>query len=96
VKLFLFDEPSASLDAAATGLLVSRVAALRARGCAILFTTHLTHDLDVIATRVERIEDGRCVGRPIARNDEVAEAIQDGPLSDDAAYSRLCRPFARA
>jgi ABC-type multidrug transport system ATPase subunit len=95
VKLFLFDEPSASLDAAATKLLIGRVAALTAEGRAVLFTTHVVHDLDALATRIERIEDGRCTAPPIARSDEVALA-DDHRVSADPVHDRLCRPFARA
>jgi ABC-2 type transport system ATP-binding protein len=96
VKLFLFDEPSASLDAAATDLLCGRVKALRADGCAVLFTTHVAHDLDALATRVERIDEGWCMARPTVRSDEVALADDDRRAPADPVRDRLCRPFARA
>jgi ABC-type multidrug transport system ATPase subunit len=96
VKLYLFDEPSASLDVAATALLVGRVTALRAQGCAVLFTTHVTHDLDALATRVERISEGRCPTAPIVRGDERV-LVDDGPrVRADVSHDRLCRPFAGA
>jgi ABC-type multidrug transport system ATPase subunit len=93
VRLFLFDEPSASLDGAATKLLLCRVEALRERGCAVLFTTHVTHDLDALATRIVRIENGRCTGAPMARSHEAELVDPGGPASD---VYRVFGPLARA
>lgn len=103
VELVLFDEPSASLDAAAADLLVRRVAALRARGCAVLFTTHVATDLDAIATRVERIEDGRCAAVSIVREGtEPPRSYEQRTTSygsgshDDAPATDLCAALGDA
>jgi ABC-type multidrug transport system ATPase subunit len=96
VDLFLFDEPSASLDAAATALLVQRVSQLRGEGRAVLFTTHVAYDLEALATRVERIDDGVCIAVPAVRSHEADLADRDARVSPDPDVTRLCRPVARA
>ncbi len=57
--LYLFDEPSASLDERAIALFNRRVAGLRDAGKAVLFTTHVAADVHRLATRVVRLRDGR-------------------------------------
>ncbi len=59
VPLYLFDEPSAHLDAAALELVIRRARDLRDEGRTIVFTTHVASDVDALATRVERLVDGR-------------------------------------
>ena len=59
VNLYLLDEPTASLDAGGTRLLIDRVCALRDAGRAVLFTTHIGADLDRLATRVAMLREGR-------------------------------------
>jgi Cu-processing system ATP-binding protein len=96
VGLFLFDEPSASLDAAAIALLIQRVTELRAQGRAVLFTTHVAYDLEALATRIERIDDGTCIALSAARSHEIHLADRDGWVTPDPAAARLCGPVARA
>ena len=52
VPVFIFDEPSASLDPAATRMLIERARELRRDGRAVLYTTHVAADIDALATRV--------------------------------------------
>ncbi len=59
VNLYLLDEPTASLDAGGTRLLIDRVCALRDAGRAVLFTTHIGAHLDRLATRVAMLREGR-------------------------------------
>lgn len=59
VAAYLLDEPTMNLDPIGTRLLVDRVAALRDEGRAVLFTTHLTAELDGLATRVAVLREGR-------------------------------------
>jgi ABC-type multidrug transport system ATPase subunit len=59
VPLYLLDEPTASLDAPGTQLLIDRVCALRDAGRAVLFTTHIGADLERLATRVAILRAGR-------------------------------------
>jgi ABC-type multidrug transport system ATPase subunit len=61
VPLYLFDEPSAHLDTAALDLVVRRARRLRVDGRTIVFTTHVAADVEALATRVERLVDGRRV-----------------------------------
>ena len=59
VNLYLLDEPIASLDADGTRLLIDRICAIRDKGAAILFTTHVGADFDRLATRVALLHGGR-------------------------------------
>lgn len=61
VPLYLFDEPSANLDAASLEVFRSRVQALRRAGRTVLFTTHSEDDVEALASRVVRLRDGRPV-----------------------------------
>lgn len=59
VPVFLFDEPSASLDPLAARILVERARALRREGRAVLYSTHVAADIDPLATRVALLQRGR-------------------------------------
>lgn len=59
VDLYLFDEPSANLDPAASRLLVQRAKQLTREGRTLLFTTHIPADVRYLATRVVFLRDGR-------------------------------------
>lgn len=59
VPLLIFDEPSASLDAAAARILIDRARGLRGEGRAVLYTTHVAADIDQLATRVALLRHGR-------------------------------------
>ena len=61
---YLLDEPTMNLDPVGTRLLIDRLTGLREEGRAILFTTHLTAELDRLATRVVALRNGRI--RPVA------------------------------
>jgi ABC-type multidrug transport system ATPase subunit len=55
----LFDEPTANLDPQALKIFFRRVADLRASGRAVLFTTHVRADVEMLATRAVLLHDGR-------------------------------------
>jgi len=59
VDLYLLDEPSASLDAVASGLLFRRTRQWRQEGRTLLFTTHIPGDVRHLASRVVVLRDGR-------------------------------------
>ena len=59
VDLYLLDEPSASLDAVASGLLFRRARQLRREGRTLLFTTHIPADVRHLASRAVVLRDGR-------------------------------------
>lgn len=62
VDLYLFDEPSASLDPAALRILFDRASALKRAGRTLLFTTHVPADVRRLATRVLVLGQGRIQG----------------------------------
>jgi ABC-type multidrug transport system ATPase subunit len=59
VDLYLFDEPSASLDPFASRILFRRLRQLRRDGRTLLFTTHIPADVRHLATRVVFLHGGR-------------------------------------
>jgi len=59
VDLYLFDEPSANLDPAASRILFQRARALKREGRTLLFTTHIPTDVRHLASRVVFLRDGR-------------------------------------
>jgi ABC-type multidrug transport system ATPase subunit len=59
VDLYLFDEPSASLDPVASRLLFQRARELKRDGHTLLFTTHIPADVRHLATRIVFLRNGR-------------------------------------
>jgi Cu-processing system ATP-binding protein len=70
VPLYLFDEPSANLDDSSLEVFRRRTRALVREGRAVLFTTHSREDVDTMASRVVRLEEGRRAGSEAARRTE--------------------------
>jgi ABC-type multidrug transport system ATPase subunit len=59
VDLYLFDEPSASLDPVASRILFQRARQLARDGRTLLFTTHVPADVRHLATRIVLLRNGR-------------------------------------
>jgi len=59
VDLYLFDEPSASLDPLASRILFQRARELKRAGRTLLFTTHIPADVRHLASRVVFLREGR-------------------------------------
>lgn len=59
VDFYLFDEPTANLDAQALAIFLRRARRLAEEGSAVIFTTHVAADVESLATRVEVLQDGR-------------------------------------
>ena len=57
--LYLFDEPTAHLDAAASRILFRRARVLSGEGRTLLFATHVPADVRHLASRVVLLRDGR-------------------------------------
>jgi len=101
VDLYVFDEPSASLDPVASRILFDRARELRREGRTLLFTTHVPTDLRHLATRVVMLRDGRiqadgCGEFERRRYERLLERdswgeIDEGSLDDDRlATGDLC------
>lgn len=58
-SLLILDEPTSGLDPVSRDELLDEFLALRERGVTILFSTHITSDLDHCADRILYIKDGR-------------------------------------
>ena len=61
VTVYLLDEPTLNLDPIGTQLLVDRLCALRDEGRAVLFTTHVSGEVEALATHVAVLRGGRAV-----------------------------------
>jgi ABC-2 type transport system ATP-binding protein len=78
--LLLLDEPWEGLDPAGSGWLTETVRNWRARGAAILISSHRLHDLDEVCTRFVLLDSGRC--QPVSdrdlrpRVDQLAQAVR--------------------
>jgi ABC-type multidrug transport system ATPase subunit len=59
VDLYLFDEPSANLDPAASRMLFQRARQLKRDGHTLLFTTHSPADVTHLASRIVLLRVGR-------------------------------------
>ena len=59
VDVYLFDEPSANLDPAASRILFQRARQLACDGRTLLFTTHVPADVRHLATRIVLLRNGR-------------------------------------
>lgn len=60
-KLLILDEPTSGLDPVSREELLSLFLALREQGVTILFSTHITSDLDKCADRLLYLQQGRLV-----------------------------------
>lgn len=90
VDLYLFDEPSASLDPAASRLLFRRARQLKRDGHTLLFTTHIPADVRHLATRIVLLRDGRIASEAagqfeLRRCERMLERDMWGDEDDDLA-----------
>ena len=84
VDLYLFDEPSANLDPAASRILFQRARQLQRDGHTLLFTTHVPADVRHLATRIVLLRDGRI-------ESDAAGAVRAAPLRADARTRHVGR-----
>ena len=95
VRAYLLDEPATNLDPTGLSLLRDRVAAARDDGCAVLFTTHITAELDELATRVVLLREGHIVPvtQDVASGEQQLSIGIDG--EGDICIDRALRGGAR-
>jgi ABC-2 type transport system ATP-binding protein len=84
--VLVLDEPTAGMDPEARAVTRDLIAAERARGVAILLTSHDLVDVERLADRIVIIVAGRVVGAGA-----VGDLTRDGETLEDA-YLRLVRP----
>ena len=77
VRVYLIDEPTASLDEEAVKMFMDRLGALRDSGRAVLFTSHAGSDVDRLATR--------CVVLRYGRIEETSDPLKED--QDDRYYT---------
>jgi ABC-type multidrug transport system ATPase subunit len=91
VDLYLFDEPTASLDPAASRVLFHRARQLAREGRTLLFTTHVPADVRHLATRIVLLRNGRIESDAagafeLRRYERMLERDMWGDDHDDAMY----------
>jgi ribose transport system ATP-binding protein len=92
-RVLIMDEPTAVLTDRETEVLLEQIDRLRARGAAILYTSHKLGEVARIADRVTVLRDGRKVLEAPAAGlseDRMAEAMVGRELSD--LYPRKASP----
>jgi ABC-2 type transport system ATP-binding protein len=57
--LLLLDEPTVGVDVAARDAIFDSLRDLRARGCAIVFSTHHLHEAEMLCGRIGLMDRGR-------------------------------------
>ncbi|MEY2745336.1 MAG: hypothetical protein RL112_378 [Planctomycetota bacterium] len=85
-RVILFDEPTASLDAAQARSMLERLRALRASGVAMAFVGHRLEEVLAVADEVVVLRDGLvALCEPVARVSAraIAEALVGRPASDE-------------
>ncbi|MFH5823161.1 sugar ABC transporter ATP-binding protein [Georgenia sp. AZ-5] len=83
--VLVLDEPTASLSARESGLLLGWVRRLAGRGTAVVYITHRLHEIDEIADRVTVLRDGRRVftaQHDPSQRDRLIEHIAGRALDD--------------
>jgi ribose transport system ATP-binding protein len=70
-RVLILDEPTASLDQAATDMLFGRIRVVVATGTSVIYITHRLAELRQIAERVTVLRDGRVRG--VALVDEISD-----------------------
>ena len=87
--VLIFDEPTAGLDVLASRFLRAFVAAERARGKAVIFSTHYLAEAELLCDRIGLLHQGRLLaeGSPTA----LRAAAGDAPSLEEA-FLRLVAP----
>jgi ribose transport system ATP-binding protein len=61
-RVVILDEPTSSLDASRAGQLLDHVRRFREGGGAVVFISHILHEVFAVATRIVVLRDGQVVG----------------------------------
>lgn len=90
-ELLILDEPTSGLDPISRDELLEIFSYLKSQGVSILFSTHITSDLDKCADDITYIKDGRIVYTGSAEEFSKGEKIEDIILKHEkeAFYEKL-------
>lgn len=75
-KVIVMDEPTSSLSAPDVRKLFALVAALKQRGCGIVYISHKMEEIELLGDRITVLRDGRYVGTAPASELPVPKLIQ--------------------
>lgn len=75
-RILIMDEPTSALSKPEVITLFASIAALKARGCGIVYITHRMEEIEQIADRITVLRDGRVVGSAPAREITPARLIR--------------------
>ena len=96
-RVFIFDEPTASLTNAEVDKLFRIIRGLAAEGAAVIYITHRMHEIDLLATRVSVLRDGEITlsaAPEDTTHEELLTAMTGREL--DSIYPELPAPSAEA
>ncbi|HVG46864.1 MAG TPA: sugar ABC transporter ATP-binding protein [Rubellimicrobium sp.] len=92
-RLVILDEPTSSLDASRAEQLLRHVRRFREGGGAIVFISHILHEVFDVATRIVVMRDGRVVDdRPAASFTRTSLVEAMGHVAREAAMERRSAP----
>ena len=76
LKVLILDEPTAALSEKETEELFEKIEKLKARGVAVVFSTHRLQEISRIADRVTVLRDGKCIDTLDAKECSTQKLIQ--------------------
>lgn len=97
-KLLVLDEPTVGVDPQSRNAILDVIAALVARGVAVLYTTHYMEEAERLCDRVGIVDGGRLVAEGTRRELTAELGQQDhlvlGATGDLSRYADACRALA--
>lgn len=82
-EMLILDEPTSGLDPFSRDELLDLFAELKRRGVAVLFSTHITSDIEKCADDILYIRDGKPVAN-CSMDDFIKNCCEDGESLEDA------------
>ncbi|MEI7436066.1 MAG: sugar ABC transporter ATP-binding protein [bacterium] len=75
-RVLVMDEPSSALSRPEVEKLFSLIAALKTRGCGIIYITHKMDEIERIADRITVLRDGRWIASALASEMRITQLIR--------------------
>ncbi len=75
-KVIIMDEPTSALSGPEVSKLFEVIAALKSRGCGIIYITHKMEEIEQIADRITVLRDGKQIGSALAADLPTPKLIQ--------------------
>src|SRR5262245_36568835 len=87
--ILLLDEPTVGVDPQSRNAIFDNLEVLKARGKALLYTTHYMEEAERLADRIVIIDHGRVIADDTLRGLEASVAASGGPITLEAVFLTL-------